>query len=242
MDIRVDDYVLCVGRLCFTDVDPTVEKLFKSLPMAFHSCSSSGSAHAGNVDATPSEATSLRISGSAKASSSEAATDVHNEPGGRSRFRASSDVYEDSIGDPMCLQPISSENQSIRDATHVLLPGAPSPIAVTDLLELGISLDNVPSGTRFFSAAESIDRSQLQAMQFGLHQECDSNDLVTRHSHCVRAAAPREVMCPTPPRFCVKGKVRLISSSNEILFWCLSAIDTHVRLKSIALQRAVSYS
>ncbi|CCW69319.1 unnamed protein product [Phytomonas sp. Hart1] len=241
MDIRVDDYVLCIGRLCFADIDPTVEKLFGSLPIPSYFCSSSS----GSIDNAPtasSEAAFMKIDDAVNTSSREVIPETHGKYGGCNELGANNDAYEGRIKDKMRLRPLSSKDKSMENVTYVLPPGARSPVAMRDLCELGISPENVPPGTRFFGVAEPTDCSQTQDLQPGFYKRKDPINSMFQKVNALRVTDSGNGMGPTVPRFCVKGKVRLISSSNEILFWWLSAIDTHVRLKSITLGKTVNYN
>lgn len=125
--------------------------------------------------------------------------------------------------------------------THVLLPGAEVPVPLSDLREqLGMDATSLPPGARLLHAPGVGDAH---------HGISDGNGDVDAHGPqplpALCAPLPHEadtswLTATAAPRFCLKGRVRLVASSDEINFWALSAIEAHLRYTGATPKRAKS--
>lgn len=224
LDIVVGDYVVCVGRLSFADVNPDVAKLFSIVPLP---------RYASRAVIEP-EASS-RVPSGVQAAMTETSEKAEAVTAPSSALAAN----------PEACRTTALYGQG---KPYVLLPGAEEPIRVEELAVLG--LVGSVSGAVFLTTEEAERASrgndftdeETKTSKSAVHAEgtscepsvtCFCSGVSMRGERNPPASAAEKGVSTDSPSimpFCVIGQVRLVSDSNEGPFWWLSAMETHVRL------------
>ncbi|KAG5469543.1 hypothetical protein LSCM1_02766 [Leishmania martiniquensis] len=225
----VNDYAVCIGTLAFADVDAHVRHALQP--------------YASDIrQATWAAATSSWSSAHLLSAGAGSCSGVDAESGGVGcgACGASRDTpVIDEGGAGASEQPRSAPVPPSREQ-FVLLPGSEVPLTLDAARgKLGV-VGSLPSSTRYLTAAEVTEWGGTPACaastatllrssastRHGHGGEANSAAVIDRRSstHACAATDMNEI-----PLVSIKGGLRLVSDTNECMFWWLSAVEAHVR-------------